>query len=106
MLLYEPFCGDQPNIQTAVNVLKLLMGIYIILTSPCNEHPRKPRFKQRKMGLAGVYIISLILVQNIDCGYTVLTSTTIYVLSKDNEISLFFLTEISFPRAIKLALGM
>ena len=39
-------------------------------TYPCNEYPLKPHFYIGKMGYAGVYLVFLFLLQNIDCGYS------------------------------------
>ena len=33
-------------------------------------HPLKPHFHRVKLGYSGVYIICLISVQNIECGYS------------------------------------
>ena len=49
-------------------------------TCPCNEYPLKPHFYMVKLGYAGVYLIVLFLLQNIDCGY--LLEPTIYVLEQ------------------------
>ena len=35
-----------------------------------NFNPLKPHFYIVKLGFTGVYIISLILLKNIDCGYS------------------------------------
>ena len=42
----------------------------ITKTSPCNEHPLTLHFYIVKMGLTGVYLIFLFLLQNIGCGYS------------------------------------
>ena len=42
----------------------------ISITSPCNEHPLTPHFYIEKVGFTRVYIFFLILLQNIDCGYS------------------------------------
>ena len=42
----------------------------ITKTSPCNEDPLTPHFYIVKLGFAGVYIIFLFLLENIDCGYS------------------------------------
>ena len=39
-------------------------------TCPCNEYPLKPHFYIAKLGYAGVYLVFLFLLQNIDCGYS------------------------------------
>ena len=39
-------------------------------TCPCNEYPPKPHFYIVKLGFAGVYLVFLFLLQNIDCGYS------------------------------------
>ena len=36
----------------------------------CNFDPLKPHFYIVKLGFTGVYIIFLILLRNIDCGYS------------------------------------
>ena len=45
---------------------------YIILTKTClyNLDPLKPVIYIVKLGFTGVYIIFLILLENIDCGYS------------------------------------
>ena len=62
----------------------------------------KPHFYTVRLGFTGVYIIFFFLLENIDCGTrlnrlaeAVLTSTTIYVLSRNmkKNISFFFLSE-------------
>ena len=42
----------------------------IMITSPCNVYPLTPHFYVVKLGFTEVYIIFLILLQNIDCGYS------------------------------------
>ena len=44
----------------------------LIITKTClyNFNPLKPHFCIGKLGFIGVYIISLISAQNIDCGYS------------------------------------
>ena len=42
----------------------------ITKTCPCNIYPLEPHFHIAKMGFAGVYLFSLFLLQNIDCGYS------------------------------------
>ena len=37
---------------------------------PCNIYPLKPHFHIEKLGYAGVYLLFLFLLQNIDCGYS------------------------------------
>ena len=39
-------------------------------TSPCNKYPLQPHFYIVKLGLAGVFLFFLFLLQNIDCGYS------------------------------------
>ena len=48
---------------------KKLKGNNITKTSPCNENPLTPHFYIVKFGFTGVYFF-LILLQNIDCGYS------------------------------------
>ena len=43
---------------------------YITKTCLYNFNPLKPHFYIVKLGFAGVHIIFLISVQNIDCGYS------------------------------------
>ena len=43
---------------------------YIRKTCPCNKYPLKPHFYIVKLGYAGVYLFFLFLLQNIDCGYS------------------------------------
>ena len=47
-------------------------GISINITKTClyNFDPLKPHFYIVKLGFTGVYIIFLILLKNIDCGYS------------------------------------
>ena len=57
------------------------------ITKTClyNFDPLKPHFYIVKLGFTGVYIIFLIFVKNIDCGYSLEPPRrvpTIYVLSK------------------------
>ena len=33
-------------------------------------NPSNPSFKQEKLGFPGVYLFFLLLIQNIDCGYS------------------------------------
>ena len=42
----------------------------IRITCPCNEHPLTPHFYIEKVGFTWVYIFFLLLLQNIDCGYS------------------------------------
>ena len=46
------------------------MCIYIKITFPCNIYPLLPHFYIAKLGYKGVYLFSLFLLQNIDCGYS------------------------------------
>ena len=46
------------------------VGTYIMKTCPCNEYPLTPNFYIVKLGFIGVYIIFVVLLQNIDCGYS------------------------------------
>ena len=39
-------------------------------TCPCNVYPLEPHFYIAKLGYAGVYLLFLFLLQNIDCGYS------------------------------------
>ena len=47
------------------------MSFLAIITKTClyNFDPFKPHFYIEKLGFTGVYIIFLIFIQNIDCGY-------------------------------------
>ena len=58
---------------------------FIRKTCPCHKYPLKPHFYIVKLGYAGVYLFSLFLLQNIDCGYS-LEPPRIYVLSKNKKI--------------------
>ena len=58
----------------------------IRITFPCNIYPLIPHFYIAKLGYAEIYIFFLILLQNIDCGYSL--EPTINVLS--NNIIKFF----------------
>ena len=44
--------------------------LIITKTCPCNVYPLEPHFCIAKLGYAGVYLFFLILLQNIDCGYS------------------------------------
>ena len=44
--------------------------LYIMKTCPCNVYPLEPHLYIVKLGFAGVYLIFLFLLQNIDCGYS------------------------------------
>ena len=44
--------------------------LFIMKTRLYNADPLKPHFYIVKLGLTGVYIIFLILLNNIDCGYS------------------------------------
>ena len=87
--------GDQIVLQTVA---------YITKTRLYNFDPLQPHFYIVKLGFTGVYIIFLISAQNIDCGYSleppprkVLTSTTIYVLSRNmKNIRVFHLKIFQF----------
>ena len=47
------------------------LGLYIRKTYSCSEYPLlNPTFIIVKLVYAGVYLIFLVLVQNIDCGYS------------------------------------
>ena len=48
----------------------LMIPVYITKTCPCNVYPLEPHFYIAKLGYAGVYLFSLFLLQNIDCGYS------------------------------------
>ena len=57
-------------------------------TCPCNVYPLEPQFYIARLGYAGVYLFFLILLQNIECGYSArrfLRASTIYVLSKNKK---------------------
>ena len=59
-------------------------------TCPCNEYPLKPHFHIVKPGYAGVNLLFLILLQNIDCGYSLSARRishvpTIYILNKNKK---------------------
>ena len=49
---------------------RLDIAIFITKTCPCNVYPLKPHFYIVKLGYAGLYLFYLILLQNIDCGYS------------------------------------
>ena len=42
----------------------------ITKTCPCNFYPLEPHFYIVKLGFAGVYLIFLLLIKNIHCGYS------------------------------------
>ena len=45
-------------------------SICVMLTCPCKVHPLTPHFYIVTLGFAGVYIIFLFLLLNIDGGYS------------------------------------
>ena len=47
-----------------------MTSLIIMKTCPCNEHPLTPLFYIGNLGFTGVFIISLFLLKNIDCGYS------------------------------------
>ena len=49
---------------------KRLIKSHIKKTCPCNVKPLKPMFYIIKLGYAGVYLIFLFVIQNIDRGYS------------------------------------
>ena len=49
---------------------KTIHIIHITKTCPCNVYPLELHFYMVKLGFAGVYIIFLLLIQNIYCGYS------------------------------------
>ena len=66
----------------------------LLITETClyNFDPLKPHFYTVKLGFTGVYIIFLISVQNIDCGYSLERVPTINVLSRNmKNIRIFYL---------------
>ena len=52
-------------------VFTLSIGTDITKTRLYNFDPLKPHFYIVKLGFTGVYIIFLILLKNIDCGYLI-----------------------------------
>ena len=62
------------------------------ITKTClyNFDPLKPHFYIVKLGFTGVYIIFLISVQNIDCGYS--------FEQKYENIRVFYLKSLGFWR--------
>ena len=50
--------------------LKSLFLCPIRKTCPRNEYPPKPHFNIAKLGYAGEYLFFLVLLKNIDCGYS------------------------------------
>lgn len=55
--------------------------IFITLTSLCCENPFKPHFIKDKVWFAGLYIIFLFWVRNIDCGYSFIETVLTNVLN-------------------------
>ena len=67
--------GGCPPLLLAIMVLKIVFRLcvlirYIRKTCPCNVYPVEPHFYIAKLGVAGVYLFFLFLLQNIDCGYS------------------------------------
>ena len=73
-----------------------------------NFDPLKPHFYMVKLGFTGVYIIFLISVQNIDCGYSlgeaVLTSTHNLYFEQKYEKYQSFLSENFLFLAVKISI--
>ena len=66
--MVEPV-GSKCRVYTAkIFVSNFVRSIKIIC--PCVYYPLTPHFYIVKLGFTGVYIISLFLLQNIDCGYS------------------------------------
>ena len=70
-------------------------------TCTCNVYPIKPNFPIVKLGYAGVLQFFLVLLQNIDCGYSLKLPrrgrSNVYpqsVLSKNKKYIKFFLLKI------------
>ena len=74
----------------------------ITKTRLCNFDPLKPHIYKVKLGFTGVYVIFLIFIKNIDCGYSleppqaVLTSTYNLCFEQKYEKYRNFLSE-NFP---------
>ena len=66
-------CEEMP-VRTITPVLCVLplggRSVVIRKTCPCNVYPLKPHFYIENLGFAGVYLLFLFLLQNIDCGYS------------------------------------
>ena len=64
------------------------------ITKKClyNFDPIKPHFYIVKLGFTGVYIIFLISVQNIDCGY----SLEVYLSRNMKNFGVFYLKSLGF----------
>ena len=65
-------CKSKENyVWTPVYLKLCVIPRMICITKTClyNVDPLKPHFNIVKLGFTGVYIIFLILLKNIDCGY-------------------------------------
>ena len=72
--------GFQSNTTVLINKSSNVHGVchlvhHITKTCPCNVYPLGPHFYIEKLGNTGVNLFFLFLLQNIDCGYSVLTCT-------------------------------
>ena len=70
--------------------------INIRKTCPCNVYPLETHFYIEKLGYAGVHLFFLILLQNIDCGYSLEPPRrvpTIYVLEQNKKNIKIFLVK-------------
>ena len=65
-------CQNLFSLKNKTNFSYFILGFrrYITKTYLYNFDPLKPHFYIVKLGFTGVYIIFLISVQNIDCGYS------------------------------------
>ena len=68
-MLFSGFSGFRPPLMN--NRLDRLDISEIFITKTClyNFDPLKPHFYIVKLGFTGVFIIFIILLKNIDCGY-------------------------------------
>ena len=74
------------QISKALVILHKTRFLNIRKTCPCIEYPLEPHFYIVKLGYAGVYLFFLVLLQNIDRGYSLeppRRGGSIYVLSKN-----------------------
>ena len=80
-----------------MNVVILCSQLFITKTCPGNVYPLEPHFYIAKLGYAGVHLVFLFLLQNIDCGYSLELPryTIMYVeylikLEKNHDLSKLF----------------
>ena len=91
---YRPIYPQKTNEKYFRTHINVHSSSPIRKTCPCKVYPLEPHFYVAKLGYAGVYLVFLFLLQNIDCGYSLEHVPTIYVLSKNKKNIKKFLLKI------------